>query len=180
VNQRVHRGSDTKKPSGSSAVDTARLLDTCERSLKAIGYDLVEMEYLRDQFGWVLRVFIDHPQEAMLEHGTDKGSGITHSDCEAVSGHLGTVLDVEDVIPNAYRLEVSSPGVNRPLRKEGDFIRFIGHRVRVQLKEPHEGRKNFLGCLQSCSNGVVSVEVNGQVFQLPLGVIKRARLEVEL
>jgi ribosome maturation factor RimP len=88
------------------------------------------------------------------------------------------VLDVEDLIPNAYRLEVSSPGVRRPIRKERDFVRFMGHTVRLQLQEPVQGRKNFVGRLLSAGAGQVGVEVDGQVFQLPLASIKRARLEV--
>jgi ribosome maturation factor RimP len=159
-------------------VDSDRLRDLCERSIVAVGYELCDVEYVRDQAGWVLRVFIDHPASTPPE-GT-RASGISLSDCEAVSRHLGTVLDVEDVIPNAYRLEVSSPGVKRPLRKEQDFARFVGQLVRVQLSEPLEGRKNFFGRLHSAEKGSVGVEVDGRVFQLPLQKVRRARLEIEV
>jgi ribosome maturation factor RimP len=83
------------------------------------------------------------------------------------------------VIPTAYRLEVSSPGVPRPIRKERDFARFVGHRVKVQLHEPLEGRKNFEGRLCSANGGQVGVEADGRVFQLPLASIKKARLDIE-
>lgn len=167
-------------------IDTERLMRICEDALQTVGYDLVDVEYVRDQHGWVLRVFIDHPPMPIAPRPADAGpapvepSTISHSDCELCSHQLGTVLDVEDIIPNAYRLEVSSPGVRRPLRKQRDFARFVGHEVRVQLQEPLDGRKNFVGRLCSVDDGQVGVEVDGRVFQLPLGNVKRARLEVEL
>jgi len=170
------------------ATDTARLADICEKGLQTVGYELVDLEYVRDPQGWVLRVFIDHPPLPTVPAATDgdgkppppEPSTITLHDCEVASHHLGTVLDVEDVIPNAYRLEVSSPGVKRPLRKERDFRRFVGHEVRVQLQDPVDGRKNFVGRLRAAGDGSISVEVDGQVFQLPLVSIRKARLEVEL
>jgi ribosome maturation factor RimP len=170
----------------SKPVDIANLFSLCERSLAAVGFELCEVEYARDQGGWVLRVYIDHPLDGTPREGTPtlKGapppSTITHSDCELASRQLGTVLDVEDLIPNAYRLEVSSPGVRRPLRRERDFARFVGHSVRVQLEAPIDGRKNFVGQLRSVSEGQLGVEVDGRLFQLPLVGVKRARLEVAL
>lgn len=179
--------------------DTARLEQLCERSLEAIGFELVELEYLRDGAGWVLRVYIDHPpaseeQESLPAPGAGEpeaggvaapagmppGSKITHEDCQAASRHLGDVLDVEDLIPNAYRLEISSPGIRRPLRKERDFRRYIGFAVRIQMHQPHEGRKNFVGQLRTAQDGVAGVEVDGRLYELPLDGIRRARLEVDL
>ena len=107
-------------------------------------------------------------------------STITHQDCQAASRHLGTVLDVEDIIENAYRLEISSPGVKRPVRKEADFIRFSGHPVRVVLHEALEGRKKFTGVIKGAEQGKAKLEVNGTEVEFELAQMKRARLEVEL
>ena len=177
--------------------DISQLQTICDNSLQAVGYELVDLEYVREDRGWVLRIFIDHPlalaeseedppaetaaqdRDALTRAEVPK-SKITHEDCEAASRHLGTVLDVEDVISNQYRLEVSSPGVQRPIRKERDFKRFIGHTVRVQTTEPLSGRKNFNGVLRSCEEGAISVEIDCHVHQIPLERIRKARLEVEL
>ena len=156
-----------------------RLVQLCEQGLAAVGYDLVEVEYLRDPQGWVLRVYIDHPHEPTRD-GDDGRSSITHQDCERASRHLGTVLDVEDPIDGAYRLEVSSPGVRRPLRRTQDFVRFAGQRARVQLARALEGRKNFTGRILTASDGVVDLEVDGRAVHLPLESIRKAHLEVEL
>ena len=164
-------------------VEIAKLFPLCEQSLAAVGFELCELEYARDQGGWVLRVYIDRPggespPSSPALKGAPAPSSITHADCELASRQLGTALDVEDLIPNAYRLEVSSPGVRRPLRRERDFARFVGHSVRVQLEAPIDGRKNFVGLLRSVSEGQLGVEVDGRLFQLPLAGVKRARLEV--
>jgi ribosome maturation factor RimP len=162
-------------------IDTLRerLIALCERSLAALGYEPVEVEYVREQQGWVLRVYIDHPPDG-TSPADEVGSRITHEDCERASRHLGTVLDVEDPIDTAYRLEVSSPGVRRPLRKERDFARFAGRVARVQLSRALDGRRNFTGRLLSASNGTVDLEIDGGVVQLPLDRIRKAHLEVEL
>ena len=145
-----------------------------------MGYELVDLEYVREQQGWVLRIFIDHPVTDDGDAGDAPGSRITHEDCERASRHLGTVLDVEDPIDIAYRLELSSPGVRRPLRKERDFVRFAGRLARVQLSEPLDGRRNFTGRLRDAADGVVHLEVEGVVFRLPLERVRKAHLEVEL
>jgi ribosome maturation factor RimP len=160
--------------------DTARLQQICESSLSAVGYELVEMEYVREGSGWVLRVYIDHPCQSIATPSEERvTSAISLSDCELASRQLGTTLDVEDVIENAYRLEVSSPGVERPLRKERDFARFIGRAAKVQLGEPLDGRRNFSGRISSAEGGVVGLQVGDRVFQLPIQTIHRAHLEVE-
>jgi ribosome maturation factor RimP len=161
-------------------IDTARLGEICESSLAAVGYELVDLEYVHDQAGWVLRVYIDHPYDGSPDPvDASPTSRIAHADCELASRHLGTVLDVEDLIPTAYRLEVSSPGVPRPLRKQRDFARFVGRVVRVELREAHGegGRKRFVGQLRSAEGGTIGVDVDGQLHELPIDAIRRARLE---
>jgi len=161
--------------------DISQLRAICDRGLQAVGFELVELEYTRDDRGWVLRVYIDHPpaDRAPAPGPELPKSTITLDDCESASRHLGTVLDVEDVIENAYRLEVSSPGVRRPIRRERDFKRFCGNAVRVQTTEPLAGRKNFQGILRTCAEGVIGVEIDSQVHQIPLASVRKANLEIE-
>jgi len=162
-------------------LDKAQLFELCETGLKAVGYDCVDVEYTRDQQGWVLRVFIDHPEPEQAE---DKGEarprqGITHEDCAVASHHLGTVLDVEEPIGNAYCLEMSSPGVRRPLHRTTDFEKYRGELVKIQMQNPVDGRRIFKGLIKSVKQRLVVVEVDNQTFELPLDGIKKARLEVE-
>jgi ribosome maturation factor RimP len=160
--------------------DTKHLMQLCETSLKSVGYELVELEYQLEPGGWVLRVYIDHPIPDSEPEASTNAHAITHRDCEIASRQLSTMLDVEDPIETSYRLEVSSPGVQRPLRREQDFVRFSGQMVRIQMNQPVSGRKNFKGLLQSAADGNVTVEVDGERFQLPIAGIRKARLEVEL
>ena len=170
-------------------MEPSKLERICETALEAVGYELVDLDFSQSPHGWVLRIFIDHPQiqakgredndEPAARRGTIPACTINHQDCEDASRHLGTVLDVEDPIEGAYRLEVSSPGVRRPLRKAKDFQRFVGHRARVVLCEQLNGRRKFLGELLEATEDVVVIEVDGESFRLPLAEIKKARLEVE-
>ncbi|MCA9671765.1 MAG: ribosome maturation factor RimP [Myxococcales bacterium] len=173
-------------------VDIRRLQAICERGLDPLGLELVELEYVREPQGWVLRVFIDYPP-AGTEGDDDLRSRIAHGDCERASHQLSAVLDVEDPIDSAYRLEVSSPGVQRPLRRQRDFARFCGHLVRVELAEPLDGRRRFAGRLVATqpgegseteaggdgmgANGTITVDVDGKQFELSIEGIKKARLD---
>lgn len=169
-------------------IDKQKLYRICETGLMAIGYDLVELDFMRDQHGWVLRVFIDFPPSEKQDLPTNPNeaasaiapSRITHQDCEKASRHLGTVLDVEDPIPGPYRLEMSSPGIKRPLRKESDFVRFMGHKARIVMEKPIENRKNFNGVIKSVEQGIIGIDVDGMFFSLPIEGIRRANLDVEI
>lgn len=133
------------------------------------GVELVEVRYLREQGSWVLRIFIDKP------------GGVSLDDCVRVSRSVEDVLDVEDMIPHRYRLEVSSPGLDRVLKTESDFQRFSGRRVRIQTLRPLQGRKNFKGRILSCDQGVVAIEdAQGSVFRIPLAWVAKSRLEIDL
>ena len=137
--------------------------------LDAEGFSLVDVEYKRERGGWVLRVFID------------KEGGVTLDDCARVSREFGQLLDVEDIIPTSYQLEVSSPGLDRPLKKEEDFVKYSGRKVRIKTKEQVSGRRNFKGALLGCSEGKVMVKVEGSgVFTIPFSAILKANLEIEL
>jgi ribosome maturation factor RimP len=118
----------------------------------------------------VLRVFIDRPTSG-------EGAGaITADDCERVSRDLSAALDVADRIPHAYKLEVSSPGLDRPLRRERDFARFVGESARVRLEVGVEGRRNFSGTIRGAKDGRVEIACEGRSYELPIDDIVRANL----
>ncbi|MBX5482017.1 MAG: ribosome maturation factor RimP [Myxococcaceae bacterium] len=135
------------------------------------GCELVDVEFLREQGGWVLRVYIDKP-----------GGRVGLDECTAVSRALDPALDVEDLIPHAYSLEVSSPGLNRPLRKPEHFRRAVGQKVKVKTFGPigDPPRKNFSGVLSASDDEQVTVEVEGAgAFTIPMRDIAKAHLEYE-
>jgi len=136
------------------------LLGLLENTLAGLGYELVEFE--RSAKGRLLRVFID------------KVGGINVDDCASVSNHLTRLFAVENV---AYdRLEVSSPGLDRPLRTARDFARFSGQKARLKLRIPFEGQRNFVGVLRDADEGRVGLEVDGRMLLLDLGNVDKARL----
>lgn len=132
-----------------------------------ISIELVDIEFKNEAGGKVLRIYLDKP------------GGITLDDCEKVSRDLSVLLDVNDVIESAYNLEVSSPGLRRPLRKESDFERFAGKKVKIKTKEIIDDRKNFIGNLIGIEKKVVSVNVDGKLYSLPFESIKKANLELD-
>ncbi|MDB5926310.1 MAG: hypothetical protein JWN13_5246 [Betaproteobacteria bacterium] len=136
------------------------LLQLLESTLAGLGYEFVDLE--RSGKGKLLRVYIDKP------------SGIHVEDCATVSNHLSRVLAVEGV--DYERLEISSPGLDRLLRKEQDFVRFAGHRARIKLRVPFEGQRNFVGVLRETRAGKVEIEVDGKVMSLELENFDKARL----
>ncbi len=149
-------------------MDLSSLLET---TLAGLGYELVDME--RSGKGRLVRIFIDKPGAGGTTGG-DRPGGITLDDCATVSHHLGRVLTVENV--DYERLEVSSPGLDRPLKKERDFVRFAGQKVRVKLRVPLEGQRNFVGVLRETRAGQVALEVEGKTVLFDLANLDRARL----
>jgi ribosome maturation factor RimP len=143
------------------------LLKIVEPAVTGLGYELVGVEYHPQPRNGLLRVYIDQPE------------GITVDDCERVSHQLSGVLDVEDPIRGHYTLEVSSPGLDRPLFTVEQFERFAGNRVRIRLSAPLAGRRNFSGRLCGVENDNVVVEVDGDETRLPLDSIEQARLVPE-
>jgi len=136
------------------------LSDLLETTLAGLGYELVDME--RTGQGRMMRVFIDKP------------GGINLDDCAVVSNHLSRVLTVENV--SYERLEISSPGLDRPLKKERDFARFAGQKARVKLRVPQEGQRNFVGVLSSARAGKVELDVEGKTVTFDLANLDKARL----
>jgi ribosome maturation factor RimP len=141
-----------------------RLMALAEPLLGQLGYELVELEYAPGRSRSLVRVFIDKP------------GGVTVDDCERVSHELSALLDVEDPVPVAYTLEVSSPGLDRVLRTPEHFRRFVGDRVHVELKVAREGRRRYTGRLESFDGEGVELEVDGAIVRVPFGQIGRARL----
>ena len=141
-----------------------RLIALIEPVLAQLGYELVELEYAAGRTNAVVRIFIDQP------------AGISVDDCERVSRDVAALLDVDDPIPTAYTLEVSSPGFDRVLRTPGHFERFVGERIYVELQAPRAGRKRYTGLLKTVSAAGIEMEVDKQTVQVPFGEIAKARL----
>lgn len=130
------------------------------------GCELVQCVYVHEGGRWFLRVYIDRPD------------GITIDHCTAVSRQLSAVLDVEDCIPHAYNLEVSSPGLDRPLNTPDDYQRFAGEPVHIRTTTPIGGRRRFRGILEKLEDEVVTVaDEAGRLFEIPLEKVHKARLD---
>ncbi|HEY8084303.1 MAG TPA: ribosome maturation factor RimP [Methylophilaceae bacterium] len=140
-------------------MDIAALL---EKTVTQIGYELVDLEM--SNRGKMLRLFIDKPE------------GISVEDCATVSNHVSHLLSVEMDV-DYDRLEVSSPGLDRVLKKPADFVRFAGQRVKLKLRIPVEGRKNFVGVLQGMQDDNVVLERDAIVHSFALAGIEKARLD---
>ena len=145
-----------------------RLQRLLEPVVESMGYELVATELAGQGHNAVLRAYIDAP------------GGITLDDCAIVSRQVSAVLDVEDPISEHYTLEISSPGIERPLVTAEHFRRVIGERVKVETSVHHLGRRRFLGVLVAVRDGQVSVEVDGEVYNLPLADVDKARLKPDI
>lgn len=136
------------------------LFKLLESTLNGMGYELVDVEQLSR--GKLLRVFVDKP------------GGINVDDCVAVSDHLGKLLAVENI--DYSRLEVSSPGLDRPLKKEADFIRFKGEQVKLKLRASLQGQRNFVGVIRETNNGILKLEIEGNELDIRIDNLEKARL----
>lgn len=147
----------------------AKVTEIAERVGQSEGIEIVEVNLLGGGGQRVLRIFIDKP------------AGVSHADCELISQQVGTILDVEDVIPGSrYTLEVSSPGVERKLSKPRDFERFLGKRAKIWLREPVGDKRHWEGVLAGFSGGVVTLEpAPGQALRFDLGQVEKASLKFE-
>ncbi len=157
-----------------------KLPELIEPLLQDLGYELVHLELQGQGRGSLLRIYIEH-RARRSEDGVVQRDEITLEDCERVSREVSALLDVSDPIPHAYRLEISSPGLDRPLTKVADFSRFAGHRARVTLYAPFQERRRFSGVLDGVDEqGQVCMRVDGQRLALPIADIQKARLVPEL
>ena len=133
-------------------------------ALEAEGFELVHIEYRTQGGASVLRVFID------------KVGGVGISDCAKVSRRLSVLLDVEDPIAESYMLEVSSPGIERPLFKEADYQRFMGKEIRLTTTEKIEARRKFVGFIRDFENHVLTLDCEGTLYDIPFKKIRKANL----
>ncbi len=152
--------------------ETKRLVNDvshlAEPLLHEFDLEMVDIEFRFERGRWILRVFID------------KEGGVTVDDCTNVSRELGDLIEAEDIIDYPYALEISSPGLNRPLKKESDFIRSIGKMVKLRMSRPINRRKNFTGRLANVREGMISLLVDdSNLVELPLKEIDKARVKYE-
>ncbi len=151
----------------SSVIETVR--EIAERAGSSEGIEIVDVQLLGGGSSRVLRLFIDKP------------TGVTHADCEFMSEQVGTILDVEDVIPGGrYTLEVSSPGVERKLTKPADFERFVGQKVKVVLRQPVAEQRHWAGTLKNFAQGTITLEPSpGKQIEIPFDQVEKANLKFE-
>ncbi|HLL22604.1 MAG TPA: ribosome maturation factor RimP [Kofleriaceae bacterium] len=160
---------------------TQRLISIVEPVCQQAGLELVDLRLVLEQEGWTLRVQVDLPiDEAMPPHEVPQDR-VDLEDCENLSRELSAVLDVEDPIPQAYSLEVGSPGIDRPLRTEQHFRYYAGSDAKIQLAhgiptETGVERKNFRGILKGAADGKLTIDVDGQEFILPIDDVEQAKL----
>lgn len=142
-----------------------RVRKYAEELLPSMGLELVEVQFRREQHGWVLRIFIDAEEGVTLDH------------CSRVSREIGDYLDVEDIIDHAYHLEVSSPGLERKLYKTADFERFCGRKAKVKMQHPVEGQKTFAGVISGVEGeNIVLLTEGGEKLRFTFDMVSEARL----
>lgn len=150
------------KPSVNQAV-----IEIIEPVIQGQNLELVDVEYKKAGKNWILRVFIDKEQ------------GITVDDCQRVSREIEDVIEVNDLIAAEYTLEVSSPGLDRPLKKEKDFLRAKNKKIRVHTFSPVNEKRDFEGIVSDCTEAVLYLEIRGEALAIPLETIAKAKLVIE-
>ncbi|GAB6137612.1 ribosome maturation factor RimP [Halanaerobaculum tunisiense] len=143
------------------------VIDLAEPIVATEGLELVDVEYQKEGENWILRVLVD------------KEEGVALEDCQAISEELSTQLDIEDPIDHSYILEVSSPGLDRPLKDKEDFVRFSGETVEVSTYAPVKGEKNWEGELLGLEEGNVKLQVDGEEVLIPRSKVAQTKLAVE-
>jgi ribosome maturation factor RimP len=160
------------------ALDVERVREIAERVAASSGLEIVEIEFLGGGKARMLRVFLDKPAA-----GTDPLAGVTHEDCANFSREFGTILDVEDVMPGSYTLEVSSPGLDRKLIKAADFIRFTGSRLKLSTRQPVGANNNrhFEGRLESFKDGTLTLDLSvaSHKSRKKMGTAAGEKIEIE-
>jgi ribosome maturation factor RimP len=137
------------------ALDVERVREIADRVAASSGLEVLDVEFLGGGKARMLRVFLDKPAA-----GNDPMAGVTHEDCANFSREFGTILDVEDVMPGSYTLEVSSPGLDRKLVKQADFTRFTGSRMKLMTRQPVNNSRHFEGRLERFENGRLTLDLS--------------------
>lgn len=146
----------------------SKIAEIAGRVAASEGIEVVETQVLGGGKARLVRIYIDKPE------------GVSHADCERMSKDVGTILDVEDVVPGSYTLEISSPGVERKLSLPRDFERFIGQKAKIVLREPVENSRHWQGVLAAFSDGLVTLEpAAGKTIRFPLAQVEKANLKFE-
>ncbi|MGB8065612.1 MAG: ribosome maturation factor RimP [Candidatus Sulfotelmatobacter sp.] len=171
------------------ALDVERVREIADRVAASSGLEVVEVELLGGGKARMLRVFLDKPAA-----GIDPLAGVTHEDCANFSREFGTILDVEDVMPGSYTLEVSSPGLDRKLVKAADFTRFTGSRMKLTTRQPVDNNRHFEGRLESFQDGRLTLDLSvashksrkkmgeaaGQKIEIEFANVEKANLVPEI
>jgi ribosome maturation factor RimP len=145
----------------------SKVEEIAQRVAQSEGIEVVDVELKGGGKNQFLRISIDKPD------------GVSHADCEKISQHVGTILDVEDVVPGGYTLEVSSPGLERKLLKPKDFLRFQGKKAQVTLRQPVDGASQWEGTLTGFTDGVVTLDAAGKTVRFRLDQVAKANLKFE-
>jgi ribosome maturation factor RimP len=158
------------------ALDVERVREIAERVASSSGLEVVEIEFLGGGKARMLRVFLDKASA-----GTDPLAGVTHEDCANFSREFGTILDVEDVMPGSYTLEVSSPGLDRRLIKAADFTRFAGSRLKLTTRQPVDNNRHFEGRLESFKDGRLTLDLSvaSHKSRKKMGAVAGEKIEIE-
>ena len=152
-----------------------RVRGIAARVAAGYGLEIFDVQYRREGSGMVLRVQIDRPGPAASAE-----ESVSVEDCATMSRDLSAIFDVEDVVPTSYTLEVSSPGLDRPLRRAEDYARFAGRRAKLVMRQPVDGQSYFKGTLGGVDADEVLIDAeDGRRHRVPLAAITRAHLEVE-
>jgi ribosome maturation factor RimP len=152
------------KKNGEQLAEVVRVL--IEPVVVYAGMELIDVEYGREPSGKVLRLTIDKPD------------GVTINDCSDISRLVGDLLDAKDFLPGSYNLEVSSPGINRPLKKKEDFERFVGQKVLIKTKKLIDGRRNFKGILHGTREDFIVISSEKTILNIPFDQVAKARLDI--
>jgi ribosome maturation factor RimP len=163
--------------------ESGRLRERIAGVVESYGLDLFDLQFRRESHGWVLRVMIDRPWSDESAAEPVGAESVSVDDCGRVSQDLSAILDVEPElvggVDRSYTLEVSSPGLDRPLRDERDYRRFVGRLAKIVTGEPVEGQSHFAGRIEGVENGAVLLNEGRRMHRVPLDRVKRARLDVE-
>jgi len=157
--------------------DQTHLWELFEPVVSGLGFDLIEIEHFPNPKHGVLRLYIDTPEGTVGEDGKPKG--VVVNDCSAVSRQISALIDVEDPVRGQFNLEVSSPGLDRPLRRLQDFQRFIGALVKIKTVMPMEGQRNFKGRLLAATEEVLVLETDKEELSVPMNAVEKARIVPE-